>query len=462
MVLPSFKQYLAESQREAFFSFTRMNPPTVIHEKMMNVVSTKAGKNSYRVYLTQSCDSRQNPLTYEQKIKYARKMFPKHGRNIMMDENVKSVLDVATKLYDEGFNRITMITGSDRLAEHTTILEKYNGKEGRHGFYVFEKINVVSAGMRDPDSQSNVCKLISENNFTSFSQSIPPCMTNRDAKRLFNDVRVGMGLRETTSFKHHVELEPVSEIRERFVEGELFNEGDQVFIKSSGKSGYIHRLGANYVIVALDEGRISRQWIDNVERVEEKTDRWYKDQPEWGTPEATKKAKKKVPGQSIKEEVTQAQIRDLERFADRLLNKFDIDIEFTRHFADRVNDSRNKPAITVAELQRFFQKMADNKGKKIKKHGNAEAVLKDMQSDLNLPVVVNWRRGEFEVVNKTIMRKKGFKTSNPVVQYEDAVDDARDRIDQLKKQDKVKYDRILDRARMARARNKNKQTNPRL
>lgn len=33
-----------------------------------------------------------------------------------------------------------------------------------------------------------------------------------------------------------------------------------------------------------------------------KTDRWYKDQPEWGTPEATKKAKEITPGESVKEE----------------------------------------------------------------------------------------------------------------------------------------------------------------
>ena len=121
----------------------------------------------------------------------------------------------------------------------------------------------------------------------------------------------------------------------------------------------------------------------------------------------------------INEEVTQAQLRDLEKFADRLLNKFDIDIEFTRHFADRLNDPRNKPAITAQELAAVFKKMADNKGKRIKKYGNKEAILKDIQSDLNLPVVINWKNGEFEVVNKTIMRKKGFKSPDPVIKYED-------------------------------------------
>lgn len=546
MPIPSFKQYIVEEQREVFFTFGRMNPPTIGHGKLMNVMSTKAGKNPYKVYLSQSQDSRKNPLTYQQKVKHVRKMFPKHARSVMMDKGVKTVFDAATSLYKQGFNRITMVVGADRILEFEALLNKYNGVQGRHGFYNFEKINIVSAGDRDPDAEgvegmsaSKQRENAANNDFTTFSQGVPSTMSNKDAKRLFNDVRAGMGLKETTQFKNHIELEPVSETRERFIEGELFNEGDEVFVKSSKQTGYIHRLGANYVIVALDEGRISRQWLDNVDKIDEAgfgnsrsifhdlmpgldnfldrfgggrkrwkyavqqyqrldkenpkaslntkaykaaqiadvdvrglrdliqkiqkeaSDRWYKDQPEWGTPEATKKAKTKVPGQ-MQEEVTQSQIRDLEKFADRLLNKFDIDIEFTRHFADRMNDARNKPAITIGELQRFFKKVAANKGKRIKKHGNAEAVLKDMQSDLNLPVVVNWKNGEFEVVNKTIMRKKGFKTSSPVVQYEDAVADARARIDREKQQDKVKFDRILDRARIARARRKNQQTNPRV
>lgn len=125
------------------------------------------------------------------------------------------------------------------------------------------------------------------------------------------------------------------------------------------------------------------------------------------------------------EEVSQKQLNDLETFADRLLNKFDVDIEFTRHFADRMNDARNKPAITITELEKLFKKMADNQGKKIKKYGNKEAILKDMQSDLNLPIVINWKNGEFEVVHKTIMRKKNFKSPDPEVKYESVAKEAK-------------------------------------
>lgn len=119
------------------------------------------------------------------------------------------------------------------------------------------------------------------------------------------------------------------------------------------------------------------------------------------------------------EDVTQRQISDLEKFADRLLDKFGVDVEFTRHFADRMNDDRNNPKISIPELQRFFKKVAKNKAKDIKQLGDSEAVLKDIQADLNLPVVINYdkAKNEFELVNKTIMRKKDFKTPNKIVKY---------------------------------------------
>ena len=148
-----------------------------------------------------------------------------------------------------------------------------------------------------------------------------------------------------------------------------------------------------------------------------------------GTEKVTKRYKKDTPGETVNEsvddlfeshfseEVTQKQLNDLERFADRLLDKFGIDVEFTKHFADRMNDARNKPAITIAELQRVFKKIAKNKAKNIRQNPDIEAVLKDIQADLNLPIVINYdsEKDEYEVVNKTIMRKKNFGTSSKVI-----------------------------------------------
>jgi hypothetical protein len=111
-----------------------------------------------------------------------------------------------------------------------------------------------------------------------------------------------MGLSEETGFKNHIQLSPISETREQYVKGQLFNIGDQVIIKESDEVGTVTVLGSNYLIVETTDGKRLRKWLDAIELVE-KTDRWYKDQPEWGTPEATKKAKKITPNQSgVKEE----------------------------------------------------------------------------------------------------------------------------------------------------------------
>ena len=46
-MINSFKSFLIEEERTVFFTFGRMNPPTVGHEKLMNELAKKSGKNSY-------------------------------------------------------------------------------------------------------------------------------------------------------------------------------------------------------------------------------------------------------------------------------------------------------------------------------------------------------------------------------------------------------------------------------
>jgi hypothetical protein len=115
---------------------------------------------------------------------------------------------------------------------------------------------------------------------------------------------------------------------------------------------------------------------------------------------------------------TSQQLSDLEKFADKLLAKWNIDIEFTKHFGERMGDSRNDPCIKLAELQQLMKKIDKDKGKKIKAHAEGEAVLVDLQKDLNLPFVIDIDdQGEFTLTLKTIMRKKDFKTPDDKITY---------------------------------------------
>ena len=118
----------------------------------------------------------------------------------------------------------------------------------------------------------------------------------------------------------------------------------------------------------------------------------------------------------LQEEVTQAELDAVEKYADRLFAKAKVDVAFTKHFKDRVNDARNKPAITSAELVRIFKQTWKTHGKKIAQIGpDAEGIIKDMLRDLNMPFVIKYdrRNQEFDLISKTIMRKKDFKSNNP-------------------------------------------------
>ena len=425
--VPSFKQYLVEEAKEVLFTFGRMNPPTIGHGKLMNVMSAKAGKNAYKIYLSQSSDARKNPLTYEQKIKHTRKMYPKHARNIIKDKKLRNVFEVASSLYDQGFNRVTMIVGADRITEFQTLLNKYNGKKGRHGFYNFEKINVVSAGDRDPDSEgvegmsaSKQRENAKKNDFTTFSQGVPSTMNNRDAKKLFNDVRVGMGLKETKEFKNKISLESVGEVRERYIEGDLFNEGDRVRTKA-GLAGHIHRLGSNYVIVALDEGRVSRHWLEDVELIEDTMDdikRFFSRHKDKKKYEKAVRLfldmRKKQPGQSNKLLHKVAQMTNLDiRTIDKTLR-------------DMVKTGvMPKHLLNYPSLQREGALTAERDHKPAPEWGTPASTKKAKKMTPN--------------------------------EATDEVDNAKKIIDREQERDKEKFTSMIKRARLARARRKNRE-----
>lgn len=271
--MKSFRQFITESSKTIYFTFARMNPPTRGHQRVLECLSKRSGKNPYRIYLSHSHDSHKNPLLYESKIKYARRFFPNQARNIYQSENIKDVLDVAVQLYDENFTHINMIVGDDRRYEFETLLEKYNGVKSRHGFYLFEKINVISAGVRDPDSNdiegisaSKLREYVVNEDFVKFTQGLPSNVTTREAKDLFNELRVGMNLNEITDFKNKISINEC-ELREKYISGDLFNVGDDVLVIESGEIGTIQRLCSNYVIVENMNGKKTRKWLNDVKKL---------------------------------------------------------------------------------------------------------------------------------------------------------------------------------------------------
>jgi hypothetical protein len=118
--------------------------------------------------------------------------------------------------------------------------------------------------------------------------------------------------------------------------------------------------------------------------------------------------------------ISRSHMDEFEKLVNRLLDRFKIELDFTKHFRERMSDSRNDPCISLQELGAIIHKLYSkykNGEQSLSKYKDTEIVLKDVQSDLNIPVALEYDRknDKLEITAKTIMRKKKFLSPDPIV-----------------------------------------------
>lgn len=140
---------------------------------------------------------------------------------------------------------------------------------------------------------------------------------------------------------------------------------------------------------------------------------------------------RKLVRNTIKEYITPKDLKNVEHYADDLFSDVGVDVEFTKHFLDRVNDLRNKEDITTDELKWLYQKAHDRYASTISnlKPGE-ERVLTDPDTQINIPIAMNWdgKSNDIDMVGKTVMRKKDFKSYTPKLRLEQVDDDTLSRM----------------------------------
>lgn len=175
-------------------SFGRFNPITVGHEKLVNKVIAEAlrRKATPMIFMSHSQDKKKNPLSYKEKIEYATKAF---GR-VVKSSTARTIIEVAKQLSGQ-FDNLVVVVGQDRIQEFNKLLNTYNGKE-----YNFSKIEIVSAGERDPDSEgvegmsaSKMRAFAQEGNYDQFVQGLPKKL-KPISKKIYDTIRAAMGLSE--------------------------------------------------------------------------------------------------------------------------------------------------------------------------------------------------------------------------------------------------------------------------
>ena len=172
-------------------TFGRFQPPTTGHEANFNSVKRAAGTDDYRIYISQTVDTKgNNPLLPDRKLFYMKKMFPIHKGNIY--SGPRDPVAVLQDIMMAGYDECIFLVGSDRVQAMQWI-HKYNGDE-----YSFRKLDIVSSGSRDADgdtfavSGTKMRRAAFAGDFKTFRQGIPTTLKDNDAQTLMMEIAANL------------------------------------------------------------------------------------------------------------------------------------------------------------------------------------------------------------------------------------------------------------------------------
>ena len=291
-------------------TFGRFNPPTTGHEALLSKVKASSKGGEYRIYPSRSQDPQKNPLDPGTKIKFMKQAYPDHANAIQSSEEMRTIFDVLTALDSEGYSKVNLVVGGDRVSEFNSLATKYNGD-----LYNFDDIKVTSAGDRDPDAEgvegmsaSKLRKAAMDDDYDTFVSGVPEKLGRKGKQELYNTLRQAMNVQEDlddfqdasyTLYEIAPKLDPQS-LREHYFNGHLFKIGELVENVNTGISGKVVSRGSNYVIFVDESDRIYRSWLKDL--VEINKIKYFNFTPagEIGTDELANYYRKLTPGEFLK------------------------------------------------------------------------------------------------------------------------------------------------------------------
>ena len=186
--------------KKAVLTFGRFNPPTSGHELLINKVLAEAKKRRADnfIFASHSQDKKKNPLDSRTKTKHMKSLFKR--ANIMYNTSIRTIFEAIGYLADQGYKDVTVVVGGDRTAEFERTIRPYINHPDPDKSFDLDSFEVVSAGQRDPDatdvtgmSASKMRQYATDGDFRSFRQGVPSAASDRQARKLFDDIRKGMG-----------------------------------------------------------------------------------------------------------------------------------------------------------------------------------------------------------------------------------------------------------------------------
>ena len=264
--LPSAPPEVEKTKGTLTVAFGRFNPPTTGHEKLLNQVAKSSDDNDYIIVPSRSQDAKKNPLDADSKVGVMRQMFPKHSEKIVNDPANRTIFDVLKKAHNDGYSGVRVVGGADRQKEFDKLVNTYNGK-----LYQFDKVEVVSAGDRDPDaddvtgmSASKQRKAAAEGDLKSFMKGIPSSMEKKAAEELYKNIRKAMNVKEGWNLWEIAPKFDWESLRENYIGEKVYQIGQLVENLNTGLIGRIIRRGANHLIWVTEDNFMFKSWIKDV------------------------------------------------------------------------------------------------------------------------------------------------------------------------------------------------------
>ena len=259
------QQKLKEAkEKKIVFSFGRMNPPTIGHEKLVNKIKSEAKTRGAdaRLYLSHTSNKEKDPLTYNSKAKYAKKAF-----GIFKKSRARTIIEVAKELEADGYTDITLVFGEDRDAEMFNLIKKYNGKD-----FNFNSIDSVSAGKRDPKAKgvegisgTKLRELAKTGKLDTFKKALASQLSDREKTAIYNEIRKVYSISDDVIFDR-------DELREAYLMGEFFNVGDIVYDMNENAEYEIIEQGTNFVYCMGEDGNVYTKWLSDLSEKKKKDD----------------------------------------------------------------------------------------------------------------------------------------------------------------------------------------------
>jgi nicotinic acid mononucleotide adenylyltransferase len=192
----------------------RFAPVHAGHALMINHVLNAARQDNahHTILTTATHDGNKNPLTPDLKVKHLKRAF--QTANVeALSKGAPTLLHHLSKLHSQGVKHLVVHAGSDRAHEYHALINKYNNVEGRHGHFNFDSIKVKTVGGTRTDADEGVAgasatkmrKAASSGDEKTFHSMAPSSMSTAHKREMYKDVRRGLGIQESVSFKQFLD-----------------------------------------------------------------------------------------------------------------------------------------------------------------------------------------------------------------------------------------------------------------